>query len=121
MKDDAKAASYFKRASDLGHEYAANELGNCYYDGAGVAKDLATARTLFKKAADLTLSHGDVNLGQMMIRGEGGASEIGKGFTLVEKAAKEGNKNAIAHLAAVVELVKDLPMSGIYKKGKGAR
>ena len=43
MKDDAKAAAYFKSASDLGQYYASNELANCYYEGVGVAKNLRTA------------------------------------------------------------------------------
>ncbi len=117
VKDDAKAAAYFKKASDLGHEYAANELGNCYYEGAGVAKDHKKARTLFKKSADHNLSGGDVNLGQMLIRGEGGGSEVGDGVKLVEKAAKAGNEIAIAHLAEVVKLAEEWKKSGIYKIG----
>ncbi len=118
VKDDAKAAAYFKKASDLGHQYAANELGNCYYEGAGVAKNLASARTLFKKSADLDNSHGYVDLGQMMIRVEGGASAISKGFALLEKAAAEGNKNAIAHLAEAVELAESWPKAGVHKQAQ---
>ena len=77
MKDDAKAAAYFKSA--IGQCNATSELANCYYEGAGVVKNLTTARTLFKKAADKNNAEGDDNLGAMMILGEGGAEEVGKG------------------------------------------
>ena len=40
VKDDKKAAAYFKSATDLGQSVSTNELANCYYEGAGVAKNL---------------------------------------------------------------------------------
>ena len=117
MKDDTKAAAYFKSASDLGHKFASNRLANCYYEGAGVAKNLKTARDLFKKAADLNHAPGDDNLGSMMILGEGGVEEVGKGVSLVEKAAKAGNMYAVAHLADIEKVVKKWKKTGICKLG----
>ena len=119
MKDDAKAAAYFKSATDLGHKFAMNELANCYYEGAGVEKNLTTARKFFKKAADRNYAAGDDNLGAMLILGEGGAKEVGNGVALVEKAAKAGNVHAVAHLAEIVKalepVVKKWKKTGIYK------
>ena len=115
MKDDTKAAAYFKIASDLGHQFASNALANCHYEGSGVVKNLTTARELFKKAADKMNAAGDDNLGAMMILGEGGAKEVGNGVALVEKAAKAGNKHAVAHLADIEKVVKQWKKTGICK------
>ena len=117
VKDDAKAAAYLKSATDLGHKRAANELANCYYEGAGVAKNLATARELFNNAAALDNAAGDVNLGAMMILGEGGTNEVGKGFALIERAARAGNEHAVKHLADIKTVVKQWKKAGINKLG----
>ena len=122
-RDDTKVTAYFKSATELGQPYAANELANCYYEGAGVEKNLTTARELFRKAAaDKTNADGDDNLGVMMILGERGAKEVGNGVVLVEKAAKAGNKFAVAHLVeigkALEPVVKKWKKTGVDKLGK---
>ena len=120
VKDDKKAAAYFKSASEQGHEFATHELANCYYEGAGVAKNLTTARTLFKRVAEKENADGEFNLGVMMILGEGGPEEIGKGFALVEKAAKAqqaGDLFVADYLVYIKGAVKKWKKKGIFKLG----
>jgi TPR repeat protein len=41
--DDAQAVFWYQKAVVKGHAVAECNLGNCYHDGRGVAKDLAVA------------------------------------------------------------------------------
>ena len=69
-------------------------LGNCYYDGMGVIKDLNTARVWFTRAAE----KGDVDskaaLGLMLLKAEGGPMDAKPGIALWEESSEsaiEGN------------------------------
>lgn len=51
--DGAKKVELLRQAVDLGHADAMYELGDCYFDGVGVEKDLHAAFKLMQQAADL--------------------------------------------------------------------
>jgi len=71
--------------------YACYELGNLYYDGKGVTKDLAEARKLFEKACQEDYGPGCTNLGYSMETGEGGPKDQAAARTNYEKACKLGD------------------------------
>ena len=50
-EDEAKAAEWFQRAANQGHEYAQRTLAEMYEEGRGVKKNLNTALEWYKKAA----------------------------------------------------------------------
>ena len=50
--EEAEGARLFKVASEKGHIFATYELGECYYKGEGVEKDLSKAVHYYKLAAD---------------------------------------------------------------------
>jgi TPR repeat protein len=52
-KDPRRAATYYRKACDLGHPLGCRELGIMYRDGVSVPKDVDRAGELLKKADDL--------------------------------------------------------------------
>ncbi len=63
-----KAAELFKRAHELGCARAANNLGVCYEQGAGVERDIEQAFTCYKDAADRKYAQGMFNLGYLYLQ-----------------------------------------------------
>lgn len=51
-KNRVEAVRWFRKAADQGHAEAQFNLGNCYYNGEGVALDRAEAVRWLRKAAD---------------------------------------------------------------------
>lgn len=51
-----KAVEWYTKAAEQGHAAAQYNLGNCYYDGEGVEKDLQKAIEWYTKAAELAKS-----------------------------------------------------------------
>ncbi len=50
-RDPKKGVEWCRKAADQGHDEAQYNLGLCYVNGDGVAKDVAEAEKWFRKAA----------------------------------------------------------------------
>jgi hypothetical protein len=68
-KDDAAAATWFRKAADQGHATAQYELGHLNYSGLGVAMDWSQAIAWFQKAADQGNADAQYALGGIYERG----------------------------------------------------
>lgn len=90
-QEDYKVAfETFKRAADAGHMRAQNYVGDCYYNGHGVAKNFKTALDWYKKSAIQGFHWGQYNLARC-------CEEVGvlkEAYDLFLLAAKQGNERA---------------------------
>ena len=73
VKDLKFAVSWYRKGwEEWGLGITAKLLGDCYYNGEGVTKDLAAARSWYTKGADKENGHSKYRLGLMLFKGEGG-------------------------------------------------
>ena len=93
-KNYGQAFEQFKQGAEQGHADAQNALGDCYYEGEGVAKDLQQAYNWYKKAADQGYADAQYNMGYCLQQGEGVAKNLAMAASLFEKAAEQGNADA---------------------------
>jgi TPR repeat protein len=70
-RDDAAAATWYRKAADQGAAPAQNNLGVGYANGPGVPQDDAAAVTWYRKAADQGYARAQHNLGAMYENGRG--------------------------------------------------
>ena len=68
--DPAAGLGLLERAAAAGDVYAIHTLGQTYYEGRGVPKDLEKARKLFETAARMGHTFSMNSLGRMYLRGE---------------------------------------------------
>src|SRR5271154_3169090 len=52
LQDYAQAATWFRKAADLGNPVAQVNLGNLYVEGKGMPRDYSQAAEWYRKAAD---------------------------------------------------------------------
>jgi TPR repeat protein len=101
--DFAKAADYFKRASDAGDADASYALGVLYKNGRGVEKDIRAAAEYFRRAAERDLAAGQVEYAIMQFNGVGVDRDRTSAIALLRKAAAQDNavaQNRLAHIYA---------------------
>ena len=60
-----RARQWFQQAATLGFPVAQNELGEMYYEGREVPKDLAAARRWLTQAAQANYPRARINLAQL--------------------------------------------------------
>ena len=110
-EDAEKAVEYYKKAADLGHVDAINELGYCCAVGYGLAEDTEKAVEYYKKAADLgkidallgvgvicenkgdfadAVPYAYLNLGKCYLEGKGLTQDLAKAEELINKAEELG-------------------------------
>ena len=68
--DPAAGLALLERAAGAGDVYAIHTLGQAYYEGRGVPKDLEKARKLFETGARMGHTFSMNSLGRMYLRGE---------------------------------------------------
>ena len=91
-KDLSAAASYYKRAAELGSAMAKARLGEMYYKGYGVGINLGIAKKYLKEAADMKCTYALYVLGSMCYAGDYGfLAGKGKAFEFWKRAAKLGH------------------------------
>jgi len=86
-------------AADQGDGLAQHNVGNCYYEGQGVAQSYEKACEWYQKAADQGLAVAQYNLGQCYEKGVGVAKSLKKAKRLYKLAAKQGHAPSHAALA----------------------
>ena len=83
-----------QQAAEQGSDVAQFALGDMYYNGEGVAKDLAAAARWYRKAADQGNDSAQFALGDMYYYGEGVANDLVAAARWYRKAADQGNDSA---------------------------
>ncbi len=96
--DYKNAVHWFEKAAKQGVAEAQYNLGQCYYDGRGVAKDDTKAAYWYEKAANQGIAPAQNNLGLCYYSGEGVAKDYDKAAYWFEKSAKQGYKLAHQNL-----------------------
>ena len=95
-----------QRGADLGDPLAISNLGYCFQNGVGVAKDQNRAFQLFQQAADLGNSNGLNNLAFFFYQhGDGSvvALDIPRSIQLYHLAADMGNRISMNNLGYCYE------------------
>ena len=101
--DPAKAATWFKKAADLGNAAAMTGLGSLYLEGKGVGTDVAKAVTLYRQAADLGNSIAMTQLAYLHVQGKGVEQSEPAAVAYYKKAVALGNAIAMNNLAWMLQ------------------
>ena len=96
-KSFAQASKYYK-AANQGDVTAQYNLGVCYHNGNGVAKDYAKAVYWYSKAANQGHASAQCNLGFCYKNGEGVTKNYAKAVYWYSKAANQGDASAQCNL-----------------------
>ncbi len=99
--DAARGREYLEDAAKAGDAYAIHTLGQIYYEGRGVAKDLEKAKGLFETAARMGHSFSMNSLGRMYQRGETVQADPALARRYWEEAAARGDIYGIDNLGFV--------------------
>jgi TPR repeat protein len=84
----AEAAKWYRKAADQGHAEAQYQLGDCYAEGTGVAKDEVEAIKWFRKAADQGGVWAQYQLGKYYENGTGVSTDAIEAVKWYRKAAE---------------------------------
>lgn len=112
--DEKKALSYFKNASDLNEPRSQYELGNLYFDGIAVQKNVGLAIQLYQKSSDNGYKYAQNRLGDCYYFGTGVPKNITQAFDLYTRAANGGLLDAQFSLGVMYEDGEGVPKD--YKK-----
>ena len=93
-QDFSKARKYFEKACDLNNGGGCGALGDLYYNGEGVEKNLIKAAYFYSKACDLKESFGCGALGVLYEFGQGVEKDLTKAAYFYSKACKLGDQEA---------------------------
>ncbi len=96
--DFAVAASWYRRAIELKHPLAANNLGALYYDGRGVEASHTEALRLYRQAAEAGYAVAQYNLALMLGQGRGVERNLPGMLDWLKKSAAQGYSRAQAQL-----------------------
>jgi TPR repeat protein len=108
-KDYRGALAVYSQAANLGHPRAMAVLGNMYYDGQGVPKDLGQAVKWYTEAAMRGNRGAQYSLGGMYEEGEGVAKNVPKAAQLYEASARQGMPEAQFALGLSYEFGEGVP------------
>ena len=98
--DESKAFHCCAIAADSGDPTALNNLGYCYENGLGVARNPEKAFSLFRQAYSLSQAAMIMsNLGRCYVNGIGTKPDVNKGVELLNKAIEMGETKAMTFLA----------------------
>ena len=81
---------WYRRAGDLGHASAQNNIGQMYKIGEGVPQDHAEAVKWYKKAAEKGDAQAQSNLGIAYFKGRGIPQDYAEAVKWTRKAAEQG-------------------------------
>jgi len=109
--DFARACDHFEAGGQ--HSEALHNLGACYYNGQGRAKDWVKARDLYRQAAEKGYAKAACAYGNMLIHGEGGPADVKQGLDLCRRAADIGDRDAETDYAGYLLTNKYLPKNAV--------
>lgn len=97
------AAAWYQRAADAGVAMAQAKLGNCYFAGAGVARDFPAAQRWYRRAAEQGFADAQYVLGIWLSGGVAGTTDPVDGYRWLALAERQGHSNAGKVRARAVE------------------
>jgi len=89
-EDLARAAEWYRKASEHGLAAAQNNLGVLYSQGRGVPRDPARAATLFRESARQADLEAQLNLGLAYLNGTGVSRDYEQAHDWISRAAQHG-------------------------------
>ena len=92
--DPDAAATWLKRAADLGDAPSLVALGEAYRDGAGVGKSAKKAADCFRRAAEAGHNDARTWYALSLLEGNGVRRDVGKAIEVLTAAANEGHAGA---------------------------
>ena len=107
MRDQAKAADYFRRGAELDQRQAAEALAVMLHAGDGVAKNLPEAVRYYRQAIKSGYPRAMNNLAAMTESGEGTPADVAQAMELYRRAAQMGHALAMLNLAQFHEEKKE--------------
>ncbi len=90
-KNNSEAVALYRKAAEQGNMYAQNAMGNFYYNGEVVSKDLAQSAAWLKKAAEQGNAQAQSSLAYLYYNGEGVAQDYAQSAVWYRKAAEQGH------------------------------
>jgi len=96
--DYATALSEWRPLAEQGNAAAQYNLGNLYYDGKGVPKDLKKAEYWYSKSSELGFADAQLTLGFMYANGQGVTQDCKRAIYWTHKAAEQGTAAAQTNL-----------------------
>lgn len=100
-RDPVQAASWYRKAADLGFARAQSNLGELYLTGEGVKRDAAEAARWFHSAASQGDGLAAFSLAQLYEKGEGVSRSLPDARLWYRQALADGYPPAAARLAAL--------------------
>jgi len=126
-KDHARAASWFRKAAELGHPQAQVNLAMMHMEGEGVPANNAEALKWFTQAAEQGDTEGQIALGMMYALGRGVETDLVQANKWIFIAAEQGNKDALTartQLTAKLtpeQLAESIKLAKEWQDGRGAK
>jgi TPR repeat protein len=99
VKDNSIAADWFRKAAQLGNDFAQFELSKCYLLGRGIEENKPAAVSWLKKSADQGLNLAQYLLARCLLIGEGTEKKPETAAIYFLKAAQGGNFDSMKDLA----------------------
>src|SRR6266542_2119424 len=93
-KADQRPLKEVRAKAEAGDAESEVELGVCYEDGEGVAKDQVEAVKWYRKAAEQNDAEGQLYLGLSYVKGEGVAEDLVEAYKWLLLAARQGDESA---------------------------
>ena len=97
-QDYTKAVKWYRKAAELGDDWAQWKMGECYKDGRGVAKDYYEAVKWYRKAANQGNEFGQISLAKCYYYGHGVTKNLDEAKSLLLKAIAQGSNDAKTYL-----------------------
>ena len=92
--EEVKVFEGYKAKAETGDRVAQFNLGNCYTDGEGVARDFVQAVSWYRKAAEQGYAEAQVQLGYCYARYQGVTKDEVEAVAWYRKSAEQGLANA---------------------------
>ena len=92
--EDSSSVVSYRKAAEHGDADAQKNIGNCYLNGTGVAKDAAEAVKWYRKAAEQQYAKAQNNLGNCYANGDGVTKDTVEAVKWYRIAAEQGDVDA---------------------------
>jgi TPR repeat protein len=89
-----EAVKWYRKAAEQNYAAAQNNLGVCYDQGKGVAKDPVEKAKWLRQAAEQNYATAQLNLGICFYNGNGVAKDWVEAYKWLLLAAKQGDEDA---------------------------
>ena len=120
-RDEAKAATWYRKAAGQGLGTAQHRLALMYRDGRGVSRDTAEAIAWFRKAADRGEADAQIELGVLLSPGHGAVTDIIEAHTWFNLAASRWKDEAGACRRPTCETARENHDAGSARSGVSPR